>query len=144
MIREYQTDDLHACVDLLIKAYGGDPWHYHWTVETATRYLNEFISTDNFVGFVIDENGPIVGAIFAHRKTWWTKDELFVDELYIDPQLQRCGLGGRLLAHAESFAKTRGLAGLTLLTSREMPAPAFYAKHSYLQGEHVIFMYKEL
>ena len=25
MIREYQTDDLHACVDLLIKAYGGDP-----------------------------------------------------------------------------------------------------------------------
>ena len=144
MIREYHPDDLQACVDLLIEVYAGEPWHCYWTIETATRYLNEFLSNDNFVGFVIDENASIAGAMFAHRKTWWTEDELFVDELYVASQLQRHGHGGRLLVHAESYAKARGLAGLTLLTNRYMPATAFYTRHGYLQAEHVIFMYKEL
>jgi len=106
--------------------------------------LNEFASNDNFVGLVICENEAIVGAMFAHRKTWWTNDELFVDELYITPHLQRQGYGERLLTHAEGYAQSTGLAGLTLLTNRYFPAKAFYAKHGYIQADHVIFMYKEL
>ena len=142
MIREFHPDDLPTCADLLIEAYNHEPWNYHWTRETATRYLNEFVTSENFIGFVLCEDTIIVGAMFAHRKTWWTKDELFVDEVYIAPQCQRQGYGAKLLYHAEGFAKVEGLAGLTLLTDRNMPAVAFYAKHGYLQAEHVVFMYK--
>ena len=144
MIREFHPNDMPACVDLLIEAYNGEPWNCHWTIETATRYLNEFVSIQNFVGFVICEDVAIVGAMFAHRKTWWTNDELFVDEVYIAPRCQRQGYGAKLLGHAEDYAKVEGLAGLTLLTDRYMPAAAFYAKRGYLQAEHVVFMYKVL
>jgi ribosomal protein S18 acetylase RimI-like enzyme len=144
MIRDFSLADMQACVELLIESYAGDPWYYRWTTETATRYLNEFTAADSFVGFVIEEDTAIVGAMFAHRKTWWTKDELFVDELFVTPRLQRRGLGSNLLIHAESYAKACDLAGLTLLTSREMPAPIFYSKQGYLQAEQVIFMYKVL
>lgn len=144
MIREYHPNDLLTCVDLLIEAYNYEPWNCHWTIETATRYLNEFVSNENFVGFVICEGTTIVGAIFAHRKTWWTKDELFVDEIFIAPRYQRQGYGTKLLDHAEGYARVEGLAGLTLLTDRNMPAAAFYVKHDYLQAEHVVFMYKVL
>ena len=101
MIREFHPDDMETCVHLLIEAYNGEPWNCHWTIETATRYLKEFVSNDKFVGFVLCDNETIVGALFAHRKTWWTNDELFVDELYITPRLQRQGYGERLLTHAE-------------------------------------------
>ena len=144
MIREFHPDDVETCVHLLIEAYNGEPWNDHWTLETATRYLKEFVSNDKFVGFVLCEDETIVGALFAHRKTWWTNDELFVDELYITPRLQRQGYGERLLTHAEQYAKSKGLAGLTLLTNRFFPAKAFYAKNGYSHAEHVIFMYKEL
>lgn len=143
MIREFHPDDIQACVDLLIEAYNDDPWNCHWTTETATRYLNEYVSSENFVGFVICENTTVAGAMFAHRKTWWTKDELFVDELYIAPRCQRQGYGAKLLAHAEAYASAKDLTGLTLLTNRYMPAVAFYTKHEYVQAEHVVFMYKE-
>ena len=142
MIRKFQSNDLPACVDLLIEAYNDAPWNCHWTTETATRYLNEFVSNENFVGFVICEDTTIVGAMFAHRKTWWTQDELFVDEVYIAPRCQRQGYGAKLISHAEVYAKEEGLAGLTLLTDRSMPAVGFYFKHGYLQAEHVVFMYK--
>ena len=96
------------------------------------------------MGFVSCENAVIVGALFAHRKTWWTNDELFGDELYITPARQRQGVGASLLAHAEAYAKAEGLAGLTLLTNRHLPAKGFYEKHGYLPADHLVFMYKEL
>ncbi len=142
MIREFHPDDLETCVHLLIEAYNGEPWNNHWTIETASRYLKEFVSNDKFVGFVICESEVVVGAMFAHRKTWWTNDELYVDELYISPGFQGKGYGERLLSHAEHYAKSEGLAGLTLLTNRYFPATAFYTKHGYQQAEHIIYMYK--
>ena len=144
MIRAYNPGDLVDCVRLLIDAYNGEPWHNHWTPETAERYLSEFVSGNSFVGFVVCEGDSVVGAMFAHRKTWWTNDELFVDEFFIVPAHQRQGYGEKLLGHAERYAKEVGLAGLTLLTNHYMPARTFYAKHGYHQADHVVFMYKEL
>ncbi len=141
-IRELQSQDLDACAALLIEAYNAEPWKNHWTRETAVKYLREFAESKNFVGFVVAEGGEIIGAEFAHVKTWWTNDELFVDELFIRPEMQRKGFGRALLQHAEDYARSRGLAGVTLLTSKYMPAKAFYDKNGYLLAEHVIFMYK--
>jgi hypothetical protein len=44
---------------------------------------------DNFIGYVITESGMLLGALFARRKTWWTNDEIFIDELFIKPDHQR-------------------------------------------------------
>jgi aminoglycoside 6'-N-acetyltransferase I len=144
MIRELHPADVETCVHLLIAAYNREPWNDHWSIETATKYLTEFMASDQFVGFVICENEIIAGALFAHRKTWWTNDELFVDELYVAPHLQRKGYGEKLLTHVEHYANSQGLAGLTLLTNQYFPAKAFYVKNGYAHAEPVVFMYKKL
>lgn len=144
MIRNFLPTDLETCARLLIEAYNAEPWNNHWTMETATRYLGEFASSDQFVGFVICKDDAVIGAMFAHRKTWWTNDELFVDEFYIAPPFQRQGHGESLLEHAERYAKSQNLAGLTLLTNKYFPAKRFYEKHNYALAEHVIYMYKEV
>ena len=144
MIRPFHPADLETCAHLLIAAYNSPPWHNQWTIATATKYLSEFVANDHFVGFISCENAVIVDAMFAHRKTWWTNDELLVDGVYITPQRQRQEVGVSLLAHAEAYAKAEGLAGLTLLTNRYLPAKDFYEKHGYLPADHLVFMYKEL
>jgi len=144
MIRGIQPTDMERCARLLIEAYNREPWNNRWTDESATRYLNELAASKDFVGFVICENEEVIGAMFAHRKTWWTNDELFVDEFYISPSKQRQGFGERLLEHAERYAKSQNLAGLTLLTNKYFPAKRFYEKHNYTLAEHVIYMYKEV
>ena len=90
------------------------------------------------------EADEIVGAMFAHRKTWWTNDEIFIDELFIKPDRQRQGYGKMLMDRAEELSKELGLGGVTLLTNRYHPAKLFYEKNGYIGAEHVIFMYKEV
>lgn len=89
------------------------------------------------------ESEEIVGAMFAHRKSWWTNDEIFVDELFIKPDRQRHGYGKILMEQAERLSKELGLGGVTLLTDKYHPAKLFYEKNGYTTADHVIFMYKE-
>ncbi len=142
MIRAYEPRDFDACVQLLMDAYNGAPWENHWTEETASRHLKEFLSCPAFVGFTALENGQTVGALFAHRQTWWTQDEVYVDELFVHPLFQGKGHGKQLLQAAETHCRENGLAGVVLLTNRHMPAKAFYDRNGYVQADHVIYMYK--
>ena len=143
-IRKLLLNDIDACVTLLIEAYNPPPWNDHWTVETGKRYLSDFISNSNFIGYVVAESDEIVGAMFARRKVWWTNDEIFVDELFIKPDRQRQGYGKLLMDRIEELSKELGLGGVTLLTNRHYPAKMFYEKNGYMGAEHVIFMYKEV
>jgi len=142
MIQPYQKEDLPGCVQMLMAAYNGEPWRNHWTEETGSRYLSEYADAAHFVGWVALEEGRLAGALFGHRKVWWTQDELFVDELFVHPDFQGKGHGKRLLQTAQEHCANNGLAGVTLLTDRHMPSLAFYQQNGYSVGDHVIFMYK--
>jgi aminoglycoside 6'-N-acetyltransferase I len=143
-IRELLSTDMDVCVSLLMETYNPPPWNDHWTNETGKRYLSDFISNSKFIGFVVVESDQIVGALFAHRKIWWTNDEIFIDELFIKPEHQRKGYGKMLMDKAEKISKELGLGGVTLLTNKYHPAKLFYEKNGYALAEHVIFMYKEV
>ncbi|MFN8381826.1 MAG: GNAT family N-acetyltransferase [Anaerolineales bacterium] len=142
-IRKLLSDDIDMCVVLLIASYNPPPWNNHWTEESGKKYLSEFISNNNFIGFVVVENDEIVGAMFAHRKAWWTNDEIFIDELFIRPDQQHHGYGKLLIGQAEELSKELSLGGVTLLTNKYLPAKLFYEKNGYVSAEHVVFMYKE-
>ena len=141
-IRPYQSGDLSGCVQLFMAAYNGEPWRNHWTEDTAMRYLKEFAEYKRFLGWVALEGGQLAGALFGRRKVWWTNDELFVEELFIHPEHQGKGHGKRLLQVAEEYCAKTGLAGVTLLTDRNMPAMAFYKQNGYETADHVTFLYK--
>lgn len=143
-IRKLLPDDIDMCVRLLIAAYNPPPWNNHWTEETGKKYLAEFMSNNKFIGFVAVEDDEIVGAMFAHRKVWWTNDEIFIDELFIKPDRQRQGYGKLLVDQAEELSKELALGGVTLLTNKYLPAKSFYEKNGYTAAEHVVFMYKEV
>lgn len=143
-IKLIETRHLQECSTLLMQVYNRVPWDNNWSEEVSERYLKEFMINPRFVGFIIYEDNRIVGAAFCHEKTWWTDDELFVDEFYISPNFQRKGYGKALLQHIEEYIKEKSLAGFTLLTNRFMPSVNFYEKNSFIKAEHVVFMYKEV
>ncbi|NLT15498.1 MAG: GNAT family N-acetyltransferase [Clostridiales bacterium] len=142
MIKPYMSTDMESCVRVMIEAYNGPPWNDHWMMETATRYLKEFEESPRFFGFTLWEGGALIGAAFCREKTWWNKDEIKVEELFIAPQYQRQGYGKQLLQAIEAYIKEHSLAGFTLLTNRYMPALDFYKKNDFAPADHVVFMYK--
>lgn len=75
--------------------------------------------------FVVDQAGTCVGLIVLHVEA----DHLFIENIAIAPACQGRGLGGRLLAFAESEAIRLGLSELRLYTNEMMTENlAFYTR----------------
>ena len=138
-----QHADLPACVDILCSVYNNDLWQCRWEKSTAQEYLTDFFCMAKFVGFAAEENGEILGALFAREKVWWNNSELFIEEMFIQPERQRQGLGSALLQAAEAYVRRKALAGITLSTNRYAPAPQFYRRNGFTDCGHVLFMAKE-
>ena len=86
----------------------------------------------------------MIGAVFAHEKTWWNNSEVFIDEMFVLPEHQHQGLDHRLLERLEAHVREKGLAGFTLTTNRYSPAPQFYQKNGFAPCEHILYMAKEI
>ena len=139
-IIKQKLDDYAA---LMAEVYNGDPWNQNWSNESAKKLLGEIICMPRFVGFEATDGDMLIGCALCREKTWWTQDELFVEELFIRRSAQRKGCGTALLAFLEEYAREKNLAGMTLLTDKNMPALKFYKKNGFAQAGHVTFMYRE-
>lgn len=144
MIRAMKTEDIPACADILCRVYNNELWMCRWERETAIAYLSDFFEAKKFVGYVICEEGQVIGALFAHEKIWWNNSEVFVEEMFVDPDRQRRGLGTSLLQEIEKYVEEHQLAGITLSTNKYAPAPLFYKRNGFVDCEHVLFMAKEV
>ena len=125
-----------------MSVYNNEIWQNCWSFERAKEYLKDITDFKKFIGFTLLVDNSVKGAILCREKTWWNNNEIFVEEMFVSPELQRQGYGTALLNAVGCYIKEKGLAGFTLLTNRYTPAPNFYRKNGFSDGEHVLFMYK--
>jgi GNAT superfamily N-acetyltransferase len=143
-IKALTQHDIADCARIFLDTYNRAPWNYDWSYEKAVDYLEEYRSSAQFIGFVLYDNDEVAGALLAHSKTWWTNNQLFIDELFVSPNKQKMGVGKLLISHAEEFALDRGLETVTLMTNKFMPAMNFYEKNDYIHAQPFVILFKQL
>jgi len=136
--------NLHDCIDIFISAYNQAPWNHNWTFAKAKTYLSEYADSPGFVGFVLYDGNKPVGATFAHKKTWWTNEQLMVDEFFISSERQKKGYGKILMEHCNQYARANQIGLLILMTNKYMPAYKFYDRLGYITADQYLFMFKQL
>ncbi|WP_184549750.1 GNAT family N-acetyltransferase [Mucilaginibacter sp. FT3.2] len=135
---------LTDCVDIFLKAYNSAPWNCHWTMEKASQYLSELIDSNGFIGFILYENEKAIGAVLAHSKTWWTHNQLMVDEFFIAPEFQAKGYGKKLMRFCDEYAQENEIELMVLMTNKYLPAYRFYENLGYITADQYTFMFKQL
>lgn len=144
MIRKMRESDIDHCAEILCSVYNNAIWQCRWKPDTAKAYLFDYFESKKFVGFTLENDDKVCGAMFCHEKIWWNNSELFIDEMFVHPDLQRKGYGSELIEMAAEYVKEHKLAGFTLSTNRYAPAPQFYKKNGFVDCEHILFMGKEI
>ncbi len=104
--------DITACADIMCSVYNNNLLQRMWSAETAAAYLRDFINAAKFIGFVLEIDSNVCGAIFCHEKVWRNNCELFIDEMLVNPAYQRQGYGSRLLKEAEQYINKKSLPAL--------------------------------
>ena len=125
-IAYYEAEYLDECAQLLRKVYNNEHWGCHWSELKSKKYIEELTQVPRFIGFLlINDDEELIGAALCHERTWWYKDELFIDEFFIDPECQQKGYGSKLLKYMTKYSKEQKLSGLTLMTNNLIVADFF-------------------
>jgi aminoglycoside 6'-N-acetyltransferase I len=140
-IQPFELKYLDECVSLFLNVYSPEPWSDKWpSIDNAKKYLYEFIIHPRFKGFIVFEYNKIIGVCLGHKRTWWEGEEYFIDEMFIDIQKQRKGIGSSLMNHLEYELGKDGINNIALFTKKNYPAEHFYLKCKLYVDDSIIYM----
>lgn len=139
-----EEGDLIICSKLFLTVFNEEPWNDEWTLEKAQQYLSDFYRTPGFLGVTAVENNEIVGFIFGARRVWWSGDEFFINEMCVDTNQQNKGIGKALMDYLKKIIDSNGVATISLLTDRGIPAEEFYKRNGFKEIERLVFLSRDV
>jgi ribosomal protein S18 acetylase RimI-like enzyme len=111
ILRRAHADDVPALIDLAERAYG--PYVERIGRRPAPMNDDYAEKVRKASVFVADDDERVVGLIVLIE----TPDHLLVENVAVDPDRQRSGIGRALLSLAETHAREQGLTQLRLYTN---------------------------
>lgn len=85
---------------------------------------------EQFGVFVRDESGQTKGCVFGKIEALAAHPHAFINLFFMDESIRGTGLGKKVMEHAETYIKNRGINLIELGTS-DHQAPWFYEKIGY-------------
>lgn len=144
MIRKMERGDLLPCGEIYARAFPQEHWGIDWTQENAAAYLQDFFEQKKFVGYVYEEEGQVLGCVFALRRICGSREEMYIQEMAVLPQRQGRGIGRQLLDTVGAYCREQKLAGMVLYTSSHAPAAKFYEKNGFQVSPGTVCMYRNM
>jgi ribosomal protein S18 acetylase RimI-like enzyme len=150
MITKATLQDIPALNILINSAYRGETSKKGWTTEanllegkrTNEDELTETILNPKNTILKYTEGNQIIGSVLLVEK----EHQLYLGMLTVSPELQNSGIGKKMLAEAENYAKILGLSSIimTVISVRE-ELIAWYKRHGYVDtGKREAFPESEI
>lgn len=136
IIREYRPEDRDAVTALVSSVLAEFGFAANVAgVERDLREAHERYAGDRAGFWVLDAEGDVVGTVAVRPRDERTCE---IKRLYLHPEARGGGLGQRLYAHAEGFARRAGYERIWLDSSRRFTrARRLYERNGFVLLEEV-------
>jgi aminoglycoside 6'-N-acetyltransferase I len=139
-VRDYQPDDLDACVALYIRVFGEPPWEEVWDPADARVHLEQILLTPGSLGMVALDDGQISGMLLGVEKRTATGGAFIVDDVFVEGAKQRQRVGSELMTALKERLRAGGVPTIGLFTSWTAPASEFYRKQGFVEIPQLRFL----
>ncbi|MCB9584507.1 MAG: GNAT family N-acetyltransferase [Polyangiaceae bacterium] len=134
-IRRMGEADIPEVARLYLKAYEVD-----WNEAGAQKYLGKFHGIEPESCFVAIHEGKVAGAIMAYSYERETGLVLFIQELFVDPEVRNAGTGKKLIAWLRDSFTLAAKVKITPLVKADTNVLNFYNSLGFERDRAVSFM----
>jgi len=128
--------DVEAFAELYALVFNAPPWHEGWSVPVAAERLLGLAAAPRFEALGAYQAGKGVGLVLGSGERSIKGWVLHIREMFVAPDLQRSGIGRKLLAEFER-SLAGSYTGVYLQTGSQVPAHKFYASCGYANTDLV-------
>lgn len=141
-IEAFKVNHLDECAELLVATFNAEPWNETWTLDTARRELTWTMEVPGFGGLV-SLNDRVLGFATGYCEPDGRRNIFYLKTFCVRPDVQRMGVGSRLLEHLRGRLGEGGVNAIYLTTKKGTPAEVFYEKRGYVVKDEIIVMTHE-
>lgn len=141
-IETFRVEHLDDCAHLFMTAFNAEPWNDKYTFDTARKQLAWHLKVPGCVGLISVRDGLVAFAI-GYREPTDVGEVFHLSIFCVRPDVQRTGVGSRMLDRLEERLGKSGVNTVYLGTNRGTPAEAFYRVHGYEVSDEEIVMSHE-
>lgn len=136
--------DRAAIADLFVDAFNGPPWNDEWTAESARERVSDIMDAPGATGHVAFADGSACGFLLGRIERWYSGDLYYLQEMGVDPERRRAGIGTALLTRLTVALRERDVRRVYLLTMRDSPAASFYRANGFRVDRETQLRYRPL
>ncbi|MBU5437276.1 GNAT family N-acetyltransferase [Tissierella sp. MSJ-40] len=140
-VLEFNMEMLDECVDLYMKVYSQEPWNEKWeSRDVVEKFIKSHQKNSNFLSFIAIKDSKVVGVSIGFIKPWIQGEEYYIDEFFIDTDIQRQGVGAKLMSKIKESLKQKDINAIILNTQRDFPSHKFYEHIGFNVHEGLIIL----
>lgn len=128
--------------ELFCDVFNAPPWNDSWSVDQAKGRLLDIINTPGFRGMAEYSGDSIVGFIMGHEEQCFDGVHFQILEFCVARNMQRQGIGGRMLAEFTEYLHGCNIVNIYLLTMKGQRTEGFYQKNGFKTSEYMCLMSK--
>lgn len=139
--------DFHLCnllASSFAEVFNAAPWNDDWDHAQAFERIRNLMETPRFDGAAVIRDGKAVAAILGRGEQYYDGVVFQIIEFWVAKDLQRQGIGRRLLADFTAHLKEQGIRRVFLLTMRGDATEGFYQKQGFVMQEGMCLMEHDL
>ena len=138
-IRKAKKEDLKAISEIFRTEANKKPYLQKWTRKTALHDITKSFKKEDI--YIVFSNKKIAGFIIVSLDD---KKEVYIDELWLNSEYQRKGIGRKLMEFIEISYKSKGAKLIKLTANQKTGAVKFYKKLNYKVSNKLLRMTKKL
>lgn len=138
-----KKEDIPACAEVYISAFGEEPWCEEYKTADAEKYISSYLDSKTKFCFAAKEDGKIIGVALCMLVPSIDSPFLRIEDFCVSGKEQGRGAGTEFMRLIEKEAEKLGCDCIMLGTQRNFPSHKFYLKNGFNEIDSVL-MYKEL
>lgn len=144
IFKEIDISFLNDLVEVFIEAFNSEPWNDEWTIDSASKRLQQMIRCDGFYGLAAYSEDKLVGLILGNCEYYYDGIDFVVKEFCVDKNKKGKGIGSILLDEFTNRLKDTEIRRIILNTCKGEATEGFYIRKGFNTIEDMICMSKEI
>lgn len=141
---EITSDAIPQLAPLFVEAFNAPPWSESWTIDVASKRLQQMLSSDVAFGLMALQQGVLYGMVLGHEEQFFNGIVFTVKEFCVNNQLRGQGIGTKLFTAFEERLKLKGITEISLVTCHGGQTEGFYTKQGLQVDSEMVVMSKKI
>ena len=141
MIKKANGKDLKEIAILMKKELSRQPFNERDSINSIIKSLSFYLKKA-YIYLIIDKK--VIGVVVFQIEQWWEGSVIIIQDLIIESNFKKQGLGRKLMKFVEHYAKKKKVKRIYFETSKKSPAVKFYQKIGYKINKDRVSMSKKL